>query len=357
MRRKAAVASLAIVSASIGAACLGVAGCASTAIRAEEIPDLPIAFVYYDTETARGRAEEISGEIERSRGSAYGPTAGTEARTIAPVKEITRYIQQTFGVQEGATTKRLEGRLALLDPRTGEVNVVESARAGAVPHDWSSDHKRLLFSQVVHDEIPHLYELDVTTGDVRRLTHGEMANPEGCYGPDGRIVFTSVDPRAPQRNARVMITDPGGGAPQPLSLAEYAHYPTCAPDGSAVAYTTFAAGGREQRVVLRSPALTGKPRILSPGKEPSFSADGQWIVFSAKLKKEWTVWRIRPDGTGRAALGRGGFDEQRPSLSPDNRLFVYVADTKFRQRLYLRRVDGTGDRILLADGDGEGPVW
>lgn len=357
MRRKTALASLAAVSASVGAACLGVAGCASTAIRGEEIPDLPIAFVYYDTEIARRRAEGISGEIERRRGPASGPTAGTEAGTVAPVKEITRYIQQTFGVRDGATTERFEGRLALFDPRTGEVDVVEGARKGAVPQDWSSDHKRLLFAQVVHDEIPHLYELDVTTGDVRRRTHGKMANPEGCYGPDGRIVFTSVDPRAPQRNARIMITDPGGGAPKPLSLAKYAHYPTCAPDGSAVAYTTFSAGGRAQRVVVRSPALAGKPRILSPGKEPSFSADGQWIVFSAKLKKEWTIWRIRPDGTGRAALGRGGFDEQRPSLSPDNRLFVYVVDTKFRQRLYLRRVDGTGDRILLADGDGDRPVW
>ena len=357
MRAKAAVASLAAVSASIGAVCLGVAGCVSTAIRGEEIPDLPIAFVYYDPETARGRAEEVSGQIGRSRGPASGPTDGTETRTIAPVKEITRYIQQTFGVQEGATTKRFEGRLALLDPRTGEVNVVEGARKGAIPQDWSSDHERLMFAQVVYGEIPHLYELDVATGDVRRLTHGKMANPEGCYGPDGRVVFTSVDPKSPQRNARIMITDPGGGAPQPLSLAEYAYYPTCAPDGSSVAYTTFGAGGREQRVVIRSPALTGTPRILSPGKEPSFSADGRWIVFSAKLKKKWTIWRIRPDGRARVALGRGGFDEQRPSLSPDNRLFVYVADTKLHQRLYLRRVDGTGDRILLADGDGEGPVW
>jgi hypothetical protein len=34
-----------------------------------------------------------------------------------------------------------------------------------------------------------------------------------------------------------------------------------------------------------------------------------------------------------------------------------VADSKFHQRLYLRRIDGTGDRILLADGDGDRPVW
>jgi len=189
------------------------------------------------------------------------------------------------------------------------------------------------------------------------MTHGEMAHPEGCYGPDERIVFTAVDPKASRRSARIMIADPGGDAPRQLSLSGYSYYPACAPDGSAIAYTTFDARARMQRVVSRSPTLTGEPRILSPGKDPSFSADGEWIIFSAQLKREWTIWRIRPDGTGRASLGRGGFDEARPSLSPDGRLFVYVADTKVHQRLYLRRIDGSGDRILLADGDGDRPVW
>jgi Tol biopolymer transport system component len=353
MRRRVAVALLAIASAAIGAACLGVAGCASTVIRGEEIPDLPIAFVYFDPKTARLRAEELSDEMERRHGSA----PGQEAEAVAQVKEIKRYIEQTLGVRGRHEAKRFQGRLALLDPRTGEVKVVAGARKGAVPHDWSSDHKRLLFSQVVRDEIPHLYELDVETGDVRPLTHGATAHPEGCYGPEGRVVFTSVDTRMRQKNARIMITDPGGGAPLPLSLSEYAHYPACAPDGSAVAYTVYRRRGLAQHVVARAPPLTGEPRLLSPGREPSFSADGRWIVFSAKLKKDWTIWRIRPDGTGRAALGRGGLDEQRPSLSPDGRLVVYVGDTEFHQKLYLRRVDGRGNRLLLADGDGDRPVW
>jgi Tol biopolymer transport system component len=353
MRRRVALALLAIVSVAIGAVFLGVAGCASTTIRGEEIPDIPIAFVYFDPKTARLLAEEISDEMERLQ----GPTPGNQGEAVAQVSEIKRYLEQTFGVEEGGAPKRFEGRLALLDPRTGEVEVVAGARKGAVPHDWSSDHERLLFSQVVRGKIPHLYELDVTTGEVRPLTHGETAHPEGCYGPDGRVVFTSIDPRTRRKNSRIMITDPGGGAPQPLSLSDHAYYPTCAPDGSGVAYTVYGARGTAQHVVARALPLTEAPRILSPGREPSFSADGRWIVFSAKLKKDWTIWRIRPDGTGRATLGRGGLDEQRPSLSPDGRLVVYVADTEVHQKLYLRRVDGTGNRLLLADGDGDRPVW
>jgi TolB protein len=154
-----------------------------------------------------------------------------------------------------------------------------------------------------------------------------------------------------------MITDPRGGAPQQVSQSGYAYYPSCAPDGSAVAYTEVGDRGRVQRVVIHSPIRTGEPRVLSSGKEPSFSADGRWIVFSARRKGKWTLWRISPDGTGRTGLGSGGFDERRPSLSPDNRLVVYVADTTLHQRLFMRRIDGSGDRVLFSGGDGDRPVW
>jgi len=82
-----------------------------------------------------------------------------------------------------------------------------------------------------------------------------------------------------------------------------------------------------------------------------------WRAFSAKLKRDSTIWMMRPDGTARRSLGSGGYAEHRPSLSPDNRLVVYVADTRYHQELYLRRVDGTGNRILFTDGDGDRPIW
>jgi Tol biopolymer transport system component len=355
MSEKAAAILLALAFAAGGVVGLGATGCALTGIRGDEISDAPIAFLYFDAETTRLRAEKCA-EKREERGVSASGTSRSQPGSVASVKEIARLLQKTFGVRE-PEEKRYQGRLALLDPRTGEVTVVEGARKGAVPQDWSSDHTRLLFSQVVHDEKPHLFEFDVTTGDVRRLTYGRTAHPEGCYGPDGRIVFTSVDTTASQGNARIMITDPGGDGPRQLSGSEYAYYPACAPDGSAVAFSTLSVDGRVKHVVVRSPVLTGDLRVISPGKEPAFSADGRWIVFSARLKRNWTIWRVRPDGTGRSSLGRGGYDEQRPGLSPDNQLIVYVADTRFHQQLYLRRVDGTGDRILLTQGDGDRPVW
>jgi Tol biopolymer transport system component len=73
--------------------------------------------------------------------------------------------------------------------------------------------------------------------------------------------------------------------------------------------------------------------------------------------RQWKLYRIRPDGSGRKAVGRGVLDERHPSFSPDGRLVVYVSDDGIRKRIYLRRFDGTGDRVLLESGGGHDPVW
>ena len=336
--------------AAIALAALGL-GCVATGLPADELPGEPIAFVYYDAEETRRRAADVA---EKSGGK---PAPRDQGAVIAALDDVSSYIRKSLGVSPSDAGGRYPGRLALIDPRTAKVTIIEGARKGAIPQDWSPDRERLLFSQVVRRGIPHLFEYVLATGEVRRRTSGRDAHPEGCYGPDGHIVYTSVDTRAKQRNARIMISGPTGGGGRRLSAPGYAFYPTCAPDGSAVAWTRVDDRGRRIQLVVRAPVLGGEPRVLSRGKDPSFSADGRWIVFSARIENEWTLWRVRPDGSGRASLGRDGNDEQRPSLSPDGRFVVYVADTKLHQELYLRRLDGTGNRILLAGYDGDRPVW
>ena len=102
-------------------------------------------------------------------------------------------------------------------------------------------------------------------------------------------------------------------------------------------------------------ALLRDSALPSPGERPVPALQSRVRSLGAEIHTRLTV--IRPDGTARKSLGRGGYDEHRPSLSPDNRLVVYVADTRYHQELYLRRVDGTGNRILLAGADGDRPVW
>ncbi len=329
------------------------AGCAGPGVSSHELPEAPIALIYFDPETARRFAEHVSRELE-SGAPPEDPASQRENRAIADTASVSNYLGKLLGQEEGE--QKYPGRLSLYHPRTDELETLAGPRQNAVPMQWSRDRRRLLFSQVVRDH-PKLFEYEVETGEMRRLTHGSKAHPEGCYGPEDRLVYTEVDVERLDQNARVMLSQPGGEGGRPISPpGVYASFPACAPDGSAVAWVVSL--GTRQRIQTRAPVVDGEIRDLGPGRDPFFSPDGEWIVYSApEGHRGWRLWRVRADGSGRARIGRGVLDELRPTVSPDGRLVAYVAEQSFRNHLYLRRFDGTGDRMLFGDGAVERPVW
>jgi len=212
-----------------------------------------------------------------------------------------------------------------------------------------------MFTQLV-GEYRQMFEFDRTTEEVRQLTRGRGVHPDGCYGPEGRFVLVRAEVKRGRAVSQIQLTEPGGIRPQAISEGPTDYGPACAPDGRAIAWVTLDERGRDG-LIVRMPALDGEPRRIGPGRDPAFSPDGEWIVYSALVRREWKLYRIRPDGSGRKAIGRGVLDELQPSFSPDGRLVVYVSDDGLHKRIYLRRFDGTGDRVLLESGGGHDPVW
>jgi len=93
---------------------------------------------------------------------------------------------------------RAGASLCTLDPRTAGakvVTLVESATGIIRDPDVHYDGKRVLFAdkKSFNEDDYHLYEYDVTTRKVTQLTKdGGFADYEGCYLPDGNIVFNST---------------------------------------------------------------------------------------------------------------------------------------------------------------------
>jgi Tol biopolymer transport system component len=271
------------------------------------------------------------------------------------VEQIARYVKAVVGVPDEGGAPQSAGRLALLDPRTGEVEAVRAARIGATPASWSPDRRRLLFSQLDGD-LRQLYELDLERGEVRRITRGPGAHAAGCYGPDGRYVYSSARVEAGQVVSRILMTRPGGLDPAAISPGPADYGPACAPDGSAVVWVRQGRRGREE-IVSRVPPQGGSVATLAPGRDPAFSPDGRYVVYSAPSGRARELYRMRPDGSGRAPVGSSAVDEWQPAVSPDGGYVAYVGEEGYHKRLYLRRFDGSGDRILFDDGDAERPVW
>lgn len=273
---------------------------------------------------------------------------------VVPVDEVQPLLERWFGPGGGTDASELTGRLALFHPERGEVVPIPAALRGAWPQAWSPDRQRLLFTQRDGTSV-QLFEYHLEHDDVRPVTQGPDVHPNGCYGPAGRFVVMQASLQDGRPVSRIALTDAGGLHPQPISPGPADHSPVCAPDGSSVVYVASHPGGRDQ---LFAVALEGEgtPRRLGPGREPSFTPDGS-VVFSSRVGGQWQIWRIRPDGGGRARIGKGVLDETQPAVSPDGGYVVYVVEEAFQRALYLRRIDGSGDRILFRDGDVEFPVW
>lgn len=83
-----------------------------------------------------------------------------------------------------------------MDGTYGRVRTLLSDPQGVLRNpDVSYDGRRLLFAwkKSNRDDDYHLYEMELATGEVRQLTFGaQIADYEGVYLPDGRILFSST---------------------------------------------------------------------------------------------------------------------------------------------------------------------
>lgn len=336
---------------------LGALACVTSGVPEAELPAEPIAIAYRTPEEARRRAEDWDDTQSGAAVSDTGvprPTRQGYADLVASEDDVDQILSRLFGSEGGEEDPHL-GRLALFHPRTHEVEVIAAARRGAIPLAWSPDHDRLLFSQPDRQSFQvQIYEYARGDATVRAVTQGPLSHAQGCYAPDGRIVVAVVDTREAPYRSHIAVSGPGGRSPfAALTQGPADHSPVCRPGREGVAFVREAPPNAEVHY-LEAGAL----RRLSLGRHPTFSPDGEWLVFAAPMKRELRLWRIRPDGSGRAPVGRGVRHEVRPAVSPDGRLVAYVAtEAEPRRHLYLRRFDGSGDRILFSNGDGEFPVW
>jgi len=335
--------------------------CQGPGVARGEIPDDPIAFIFHPEDEARRRAEVYE------KRAASNSRSRSETPAVVQLNSFRDYLEEVYGNRADVD---VTGRLALLYPSIERVTLIESARKGAIPLAWSPDRERLLFAQWDLGRL-QLFEIDPDSRVVSRLTGGPDHHPQGCYGPDCRMIAVvakrAVLPEVPSDLAtnpsnrerlvsRIVVLGPGDGV-ESISTGPADGDPACSPDGTAVAYVRLFSDARSE-IWIHSFADEQPAHAIAQGRDPSFSPDGEWIVYSDVVGNAPRLWRIRRDGSGRTRLGRGsGADEYGPVVSPDGSLVVYESVFENRYRLFVRRFDGTGDRVLFADGDGTHAVW
>jgi len=333
-------------------------GCAGSiaGLPLDEVSDTPIAFVYWGPEAARRRLEIM--DDARSGGLSAMPRKSGVATSDGIAALFGRDPASVEGLQ------RHPGRVAFLNPRTGELTRFDGSPANARPLAWSKDRKRILFTSAHMGEF-QIYEFDLESSELRTMSRGPALHLEGDYGPEGQIVMSFVEHRGGRNAAGLFLTDSHGANAKPLVDASYPSGPRLSPSGDHVVWVRAvnrpSRGGSRRdasAIVVQPPELTTEPVALTRGREPSFLPDGTGFVYTSETEDGWRLHRMRIEGGGRTRIGTSIRDERNPAVSPDGRHVVYVSPGEDGiERLYIRRIDGSGDRILLGEGAAAWPVW
>ncbi len=322
-------------------------GCA-TGIPLEDLPGEPIAFIYRTTEEAKRRAEILE--------PAAKPTSRTSR--IGSVLRMKTLLDYVSGTEETEQMIETLGRMAFLDPRTGEVTPASFGRQGSRPIEWSMDHGRLVYRKLINRR-PQVFEYDVEAEQSKRLTSGNWPHGFASVGPDGVVAFSRVTGSGRDASSRIWLLGRDGKT-RPVTSGPRDWRPVFSRDGDAILYNTLMASGND---AIARVELDGKPgRIIARGSDPVFSPDGGTVVYSGLWQGAREIWRMNPDGTGKYVLGGRKsaverWDHITPAISPDGRFVAYIEEELGRERLRLRRIDGTGDRLLLEGGGAANPVW
>lgn len=126
------------------------------------------------------------------------------------------------------------------------------------------------------------------------------------------------------------------------------------PDGATIAFvapvTDAASGATETQLYTVAPTTGAYKAITNEKKgayDPAWSADGQWIVYSARAEKadETDLYIMHADGSGRQRLTEGGKD-RGASWSPDGTQLAFLRQQDNGFALYTIALDQSSGAIV-----------
>lgn len=161
---------------------------------------------------------------------------------------------------------------------------------------WSPDGKNCILT-LSNQGNPDLYMLDRTGNVIKQLTRNTGISVSPSYSPDGkRIVFVSDRSGKPQ----IYIMDLPTGRTQRITFDGYENSePSWSPTEDLIVYTSLRNGVYQLCTI--KPQADSEPvqltQDLSHHESPSWSPDGNQIIFSKKDGKENKIYGIMKNGS------------------------------------------------------------
>lgn len=159
-----------------------------------------------------------------------------------------------------------------------------------------------------------IYLMDVNGQNVRRFTSGDSIDTEPVFSSDGQYIYFTSDRGG---NPQIYRQAVSGGSPQRVSFGNaYAISPAISPKGDLIAYIVRSGGAFQ---LVQQDLATGNLIALSQlgkNESPSYSPNGNMIIFATDTGGKGVLSTISSDGSARTRLSVGAGDIREPAWGP-----------------------------------------
>ena len=181
-----------------------------------------------------------------------------------------------------------------------------------------------------------------------------------------RIAFVSDrngarrSPTGEMRRVKEIFASDYDGANQGAITADgdLALTPNWAPDGRAIAYTSYRRGFQDVFI-----SLLAERRLVSPtggyGKNwlPAWSPDGTRIAFTSSREGTESVYVMNVDGSGAHRLGHHWGIDTSPAWSPTGSHLAFTSNRSGSPQIWIMDADGSNPRQVTSEKYCDRPSW
>jgi Tol biopolymer transport system component len=190
-----------------------------------------------------------------------------------------------------------------------------------------------------------VHDLETATGRSVLTSPTSIATLD--VGRGGRLVFTTGSFRVNLRE--IDLGEPARPAGRRWLTQGHSsdRQPRYSPDGEWVVYSSNRGGQLDLWAISRSSGATRRiTRDPHLDWDPVFTRDGT-LLWSSDRSGHFEIWQAEPDGSGARQLSRDGVDAENPGATADGRWILYASGNPRSRGIVRVRPDGSRPTLLV----------